>query len=498
MSKKSKDNRPEARLPKGFRDIGADEARALERMLATIREVYDLYGFEPLATSAIEYTEALGKFLPDQDRPNAGVFSFLDEDEQWLSLRYDLTAPLARFVAQNYDQLPKPYRRYQTGTVWRNEKSGPGRFREFVQFDADTVGADSPAADAEFCMLAPDVMEKLGIPRGSYRMRVNNRKLIDGVLERAGIDPNAETSLARRLIVLRAIDKIDRLGRTGVEQLLGEGRKDESGDYTQGARLEPDQIGRILDYVTAPVGGRAETIAALRPLVAGSAAGEKGLEELAAMDGLLTAAGFDADRVVIDPGVVRGLEYYTGPVFEMELTFAAESEGGQMQRFGSVGGGGRYDGLVARFKGTTIPATGFSIGVSRLYQALSVLGRTGATARIGPAVVLILDQSRLGDYQQMAQELRAAGIRAEIYLGSSGMKAQMRYADKRGAPLVVIQGDDERQRGEVTIKDLIEGAKLAGEIHGREEWREGRPAQASVPRGDLVAAVASVLKRYAN
>ena len=498
MSKKPKDNRPEARLPKGFRDIGPAEARELERMLATIREVYDLYGFEPLVTPAIEHTDALGKFLPDQDRPNAGVFSFLDEDEQWLSLRYDLTAPLARYVAQSYDQLSKPYRRYQTGTVWRNEKPGPGRFREFVQFDADTVGADSPAADAEFCMLAPDVMERLGIPRGSYRMRVNNRKLIDGVLERSGIDPVAESSLGRRLIVLRAIDKFDRLGRSGVEQLLGDGRKDDSGDVTEGAKLEPAQIARLLDYVTAPVAGRAETLAALRPLVAGSATGEKGLEELLGVDALLTAAGFGADRVVVDPGVVRGLEYYTGPVFEMELTFAAAGEGGEMQRFGSVGGGGRYDGLVARFKGTTIPATGFSIGVSRLYQALSALGRTGTAAKIGPAVILILDQTRLGDYQQMAQELRAAGIRAEIYLGSSGMKAQMRYADKRGAPLVVIQGEDERQRGEVTIKDLIEGARLAGEIQGREEWREGRPAQFAVPRGELVTAVASVLKRYAG
>ncbi|MFO1169583.1 MAG: histidine--tRNA ligase [Hyphomicrobiaceae bacterium] len=497
MSKKDKVRRPEARLPKGFRDIGPEEARALERMLSTIREVYDVYGFEPLVTSAIEYTDALGKFLPDQDRPNAGVFSFQDEDEQWLSLRYDLTAPLARYVAQNYDQLPKPYRRYQTGTVWRNEKPGPGRYREFVQFDADTVGADSPAADTEFCMLAPDAMERLGIERGSYRMRVNNRKLIDGVLERAGIDPVAEDSLARRLIVLRAIDKIDRLGREGVEQLLGAGRKDESGDFTEGAKLAADQIARILDYVTAPVAGRKETLAALAPLVAGSATGEAGLAELAAMDAVLTAAGYEADRVVIDPGVVRGLEYYTGPVFEMELTFSATGEDGAVQRFGSVGGGGRYDGLVARFKGTTIPATGFSIGVSRLYQALEALGRASVSRALGPVVILILDQARLGDYQRMAQQLRAAGIRAEIYLGSSGMKAQMRYADKRGAPLVVIQGGDELAKGEVTIKDLIEGAKLAGEIQGREEWREGRPAQFTAPQSELVATVQSVLNRYA-
>src|SRR5690606_23357448 len=225
MQKAKKDQRPEARLPKGFQDTGPADARALARMLATIREVYETYGFEPLETSAIEYTDALGKFLPDQDRPNAGVFSFQDEDEQWLSLRYDLTAPLARYVAENYDRLPKPYRRYATGPVWRNEKPGPGRFRQFTQFDADTVGSESVAADAEMCMLAADTLEALGAPRGDYVIKFNNRKVLDGIMEVAGLA--GEEDAGRRLTVLRAIDKYDRLGLAGVEQLLGAGRLDE-------------------------------------------------------------------------------------------------------------------------------------------------------------------------------------------------------------------------------------------------------------------------------
>ena len=495
MSKKPIDQRPKARVPKGFRDTGAQECRAMERMLSTIRQVYETYGFEPLATPAIEFTDALGKFLPDQDRPNAGVFSFQDEDEQWMSLRYDLTAPLARYVAENYDALPKPYRRYQTGSVWRNEKPGPGRYREFTQFDADTVGTDNPAADAEMCMLAADTLEALGIPRGSYRMRVNNRKVLDGVMEVAGLDPRSDATASQRLTVLRAIDKLDKFGTEGVRRLLGEGRKDESGDFTKGAGLAPKAIDVILGYVNAKVGKRGETLERIGELVQRSVAGRAGLDELRQMDVILAAAGFAEDRVVMDPGVVRGLEYYTGPVFEAELTFEATNEDGQAVRFGSVGGGGRYDGLVARFKGTTIPATGFSLGVSRLTAALQTLGKAGAAGVGGPVVVLVLDKDRIGDMQRMANALRSAGISAEMYVGTSGMKAQMKYADKRGSPCVVIQGGDEKAKGEVTIKDLIEGARLAEGISDHAQWKEARPAQFSVPEARLVEAVRDVLAR---
>jgi histidyl-tRNA synthetase len=497
MQKQKKDQRPEARLPKGFQDTGPGDARALARMLATIREVYESYGFEPLETSAIEYTDALGKFLPDQDRPNAGVFSFQDEDEQWLSLRYDLTAPLARYVAENYDRLPKPYRRYATGPVWRNEKPGPGRFRQFTQFDADTVGSESVAADAEICMLAADTMERLGIARGDYVIKVNNRKVLDGVMEAIGLAGAEHAS--GRLTVLRAIDKLDRLGVAGVRALLGKGRKDESGDFTPGAGLDEAQIAKVVGYVSveAAASGR-ETVARLRTVLDETAIGREGLDELDEIASLAEASGYTADRIRIDPSVVRGLEYYTGPVFEAELTFKVTGDDGQPVRFGSVGGGGRYDDLVARFTGQRVPATGFSIGVSRLLSALQYLKKGESNAGTGPVVVLVMDRQDLPRYQRLAQRLRQAGIAAEMYLGTSGMKAQMKYADRRGAPCVIIQGGDEIAKGEVQIKDLIEGAKAAESIKDAKEWREGRPAQFSVSEDQLVSAVKGVLARHSG
>jgi histidyl-tRNA synthetase len=493
MSRKQKSFRPKARLPKGLADTGAGEIRGLAAMLERIRAVYESYGFEPLETPAIEYTDALGKFLPDQDRPNEGVFSFQDEDEQWLSLRYDLTAPLARYVAENFNELPKPFRRYQTGPVWRNEKPGPGRFRQFTQFDADTVGAASVAADAEMCMLAADTLEALGIERGDYVIRVSNRKVLDGMLETIGL--GGEENAGRRLTVLRAVDKLDRLGVGGVRELLGKGRKDESGDFTYGARLDESAINTIISFVLENQlqqgDSEIDEIEASRQ----SDISHEGFMELHEIAKLSKAAGY-ADRIVVDPSVVRGLEYYTGPVFEAELTFETEDEKGRPVRFGSVGGGGRYDDLVARFTGQKIPATGFSIGVSRLYAALRLLGRTDEAQAPGPVVVTVFDKNRLGDYQRMVKQLRDAGIRAELYLGGGKMGQQFKYADQRGAPCVVIQGPDEKERGEVQIKDLIEGAKAAETIESNVEWRERRPAQFAVREDDLVAEVRKVLARH--
>src|SRR6202790_3102726 len=251
--KPKKPQKLRARLPRGLADRGPAEIAATRRMTETIREVFERYGFEPVETPAMEFTDALGKFLPDQDRPNEGVFSFQDDDEQWISLRYDLTAPLARYVAENFDSLPKPYRSYREGYVYRNEKPGPGRFRQFMQFDADTVGSSSPAADAEMCMLAADTMEALGIPRGSYVVKVNNRKVLDGVMESIGL--GGEGNAGRRLTVLRAIDKLDRLGIEGVKQLLREGRKDESGDFTRGAGLTDEQAARVINRISSDVAG---------------------------------------------------------------------------------------------------------------------------------------------------------------------------------------------------------------------------------------------------
>jgi histidyl-tRNA synthetase len=526
MAKPNKSTGPQARLPKGFLDTPAEDIRATHRMLGTIREVYERYGFEPLETPAIEYTDALGKFLPDQDRPNEGVFSFQDEDEQWLSLRYDLTAPLARYVAENFDRLPKPFRRYAVGPVWRNEKPGPGRFRQFTQFDADTVGTDNIAADAEICMLAADALEALGVRRGDYVIKVSNRKVLDGVMESIGLV--GDSSAGRRLTVLRAIDKLDRLGVEGVRLLLGAGRRDESGDFTKGAELTKEQIATLEklyghqtsrsqdffltrkaedaassdDATLSGPDGRNYVIADPRfldtyskvfhdsPLV------QSGINELRGISDIVRAAGYGTQRVKIDVSVVRGLEYYTGPVFEAELTFQVKNEDGQTVRFGSVGGGGRYDGLVERFLGTKVPATGFSIGVSRLAAALAALNKDKPAVSDGPVVVLVMEKDRIARYQRMVQGLRAAGIRAEMYLGTAGMKAQMKYADKRGAPCVVIQGGDERAKGEVQIKDLIEGARAAATIKDSKEWREARPAQFSVKEGELVAKVREVLARH--
>src|ERR1700677_2612987 len=247
-SRSPKAIRPKARLPRGFRDRGAAEIAAERRVIETIRGVYEAYGFQPLETPAFEYTDALGKFLPDVDRPNEGVFSLKDDDEQWLSLRYDLTAPLARHVAANFQNLAKPYRRYQVGPVWRNEKPGPGRYPEFLQFDADTVGSASPSADAELLMMLSDTLEALGLKRGDYIVKLNSRKLLDAVMNDAGIDPS------RRGTVLRAMDKFDRLGEKGVRLLLGEGRKDESGDFTKGAGLSDDQIYQLLGFLKTAFG----------------------------------------------------------------------------------------------------------------------------------------------------------------------------------------------------------------------------------------------------
>ena len=507
-----KSEKMKARLPRGFVDRSTEDIRAVEKMTAKIRAVYELYGFEPVDQPMIEYTDALGKFLPDQDRPNEGVFSFQDDDEQWLSLRYDLTAPMARFVAENYEKLPKPYRSYRQGWVFRNEKPGPGRFRQFMQFDADTVGTPGVAADAEMAMMMADVMEALGIARGDYVIRVNNRKVLDGVLEAIGL--GGEENAGRRLIVLRAIDKLDKFGVEGVRLLLGPGRwdggKEGEGDFTKGAGLDDRQAATVVSFfvVTAPAEatanarapgdpttGNARIVQYLGTLGIDNAPFREGVAELDQIRAIVSGAGYGEDRIRIDPSVVRGLEYYTGPVYEAELLAEIPNDEGQIVRFGSVGGGGRYDGLVSRFRGEPVPATGFSIGVSRLTAALKNLGKLDTSDVIGPVVVLAMDKDTdsLGRYQRMVADLRRAGVRAEMYLGGAGMKAQMKYADRRGSPCVVIQGGDERAKGVVQVKDLVEGARLAEKITDNTAWREGRPAQVEVAESALVETVQGII-----
>ncbi len=492
MAKPKKPPRPKAATPKGFRDYFGAEVTHRTEMLGKIAAVYHRYGFDALESSAVETVEALGKFLPDVDRPNEGVFAWQEDEGDWLALRYDLTAPLARVYAQHQNDLPKPYRRYAMGPVWRNEKPGPGRFRQFYQCDADTVGAPSVAADAEICAMLADCLEEVGIERGDYIVRVNNRKVLNGVLEVAGL--SGDDKEAERGIVLRAIDKLDRLGPEGVRALLGEGRKDESGDFTKGAGLNDSQAEVVMGFMEAKRDTGAQTAGRLRELVEGSQIGAQGVDELELISSLLTAGGYGPERVEIDPSVVRGLGYYTGPVYEAELTFEIQDEKGRTRNFGSVAGGGRYDDLVKRFTGQEVPATGVSIGVDRLLAALSAKGRLSSEAQ-GPVVVTVMDRDRMADYQAMVAELRTAGIRAEVYLGNpKNFGNQLKYADKRGSPVAIIEGGDEHERGVVQIKDLILGAKIA-EGASHDEWAE-RPQQYEVARGDMVAKVREILDLY--
>ncbi|NHQ74742.1 histidine--tRNA ligase [Roseovarius gahaiensis] len=491
MAKQKKQPRPKAETPKGFRDYFGAEVTERAEMLQKIAQVYHLYGFEALESSAVETVEALGKFLPDVDRPNEGVFAWQEDTEgdkpgDWLALRYDLTAPLARVYAQHRNDLPTPYRRYAMGPVWRNEKPGPGRYRQFYQCDADTVGAPSVAADAEICAMLADTLEQVGIPRGDYIVRVNNRKVLNGVLEVMGLDEGAA-----RDAVLRTIDKFDKVGESGVRELLGKGRLDASGAYIDGVGLSDEQAGPVLAFLTSKSDSAAQTLENLRAAVGDSVVGLEGVQELETISNLLAAQGYGPDRIVIDPSVVRGLGYYTGPVFEAELTFEIFDEKGRKRQFGSVAGGGRYDDLVKRFTGQAVPATGVSIGVDRLLAALREKGRIGGTVP-GPVVVTVMDRDRMAEYQDMVGELRRAGIRAEVYLGNpKNFGNQMKYADRRGSPVAVIAGSDEFDRGVVQIKDLILGAKIA-ENATLEEWKE-RPSQFEVPRAQLVEKLRDML-----
>lgn len=494
MAKVKKQPRPKAETPKGFRDYFGADVRERAMMLDRITSVYHRYGFDPLESSAVETVEALGKFLPDVDRPNEGVFAW-QEEADWLALRYDLTAPLARVYAQFRNDLPTPYRRYATGPVWRNEKPGPGRFRQFYQCDADTVGSANVAADAEICAMLSDIFETVGIKRGDYVVRVNNRKVLNGVMEIAGIlDPNNPDAFAsERGIVLRAIDKLDRLGLSGVRALLGEGRKDDSGDFTKGAGLSPEQADVVIGFMEAKRDSGDATLARLEELVGASETGRQGVGELSGIESLLAAQGYGPDRIEIDPSVVRGLGYYTGPVYEAELTFEISDEKGRPRQFGSVAGGGRYDDLVKRFTGQEVPATGISIGVDRLLAALRATGRAGGEEQ-GPVVVTVMDRDRMGDYQAMVAELRNAGIRAEVYLGNpKNFGNQLKYADKRNAPVAIIEGADEKAKGVVQIKDLDLGARLAKDA-SHEEWK-AQPAQFETARNEIVSAVRKILDR---
>ncbi len=489
MAKDKKQNRPKAITPKGFRDYFGSEVTERNQMLQRIAEIYQSYGFEALESSAVETVEALGKFLPDVDQPNEGVFAWQEDNQDWLALRYDLTAPLARVYAQYRNELPTPYRRYSMGPVWRNEKPGPGRFRQFYQCDADTVGSANIAADSEICMLLSDTLQNVGIPEGDYIIKANNRKVLNGVLESVNIQETPKKDA-----ILRTVDKFDKVGESGIRQLLGKGRLDASGAYIDGVGLSDSEADIVLEFLTSKGADIETTLKNLKNLIGSSKIGLEGVNELETMAELFEAGGYGSNKISIDPSVVRGLGYYTGPVYEAELTFEIFDEKGKERQFGSVSGGGRYDDLVKRFTGQTVPATGVSIGVDRLLAALKEKGRIQASG-LGPVVVTVMDRDRISDYQEIVTELRNAGIRAEVYLGNpKNFGNQLKYADNRGAPAAVIEGTEERDIGMIQIKDLILGKKLSEEAT-LEEWKD-RPSQFTVRREELVQKIREILSAY--
>jgi histidyl-tRNA synthetase len=393
---------------------------------------------------------------------------------------------LARYYAQFRNELPSPFRRYAMGPVWRNEKPGPGRFRQFYQCDADTVGSANVAADAEICSLLAVTLETVGIPRGDYLVRVNNRKILNGVLETAGLIEGED-----RDAVLRTIDKFDKIGAAGVQELLGKGRLDASGAYIDGVGLSADQAAPVVAFLTSKGADGGATLRNLREAIGASASGLEGIAELETMADLFTASGYGPEQIEIDPSVVRGLGYYTGPVFEAELTFEILDEKGRKRQFGSVSGGGRYDDLVKRFTGQSVPATGVSIGVDRLLAALRAKGRLSSAGQ-GPIVVTVMDRDKMSAYQALAAELRGAGLRAEVYLGNpKNFGNQLKYADQRDAPIAIIEGQDERERGVVQVKDLVLGAQIAKNAT-LDEWKD-RPSQYEVARGDMLAKIREIL-----
>ncbi len=489
MSEK-KPRRTVARVPRGFRDLPPEDVATRRRMIDTVCRVYERYGFTPLETPAVEYLDCLGKFLPEADQPDGGVFAWRYDDDEWVALRYDLTAPLSRYVAENFQELGTPFRRYQVGQVWRQEKPGPGRFREFTQLDIDVVGAGSMLADAEVACVIAEAMEALGIPRGSYEVRMNDRKVLNGLLEKIGCTPE------RTVKVLRSLDKIDRVGAEGVRDLLGPGRVDPSGDKMEGAGLDPAQIDTLLAFLGAP-DDRQGYLRAVRELVTGTKEGDAGAAEMTELDAILTERGVGDDRVRFSASIVRGLAYYTGPVLEVVLTFPVEGEGGETQPFGSVAGGGRYDGLVGRFLGQQVPSTGASIGVDRLLAALKALKKLPSRPGRCPVLVTTIEAQHRAEYQRMAAELRGAGLDVELYVGSGGVAKQFKYADRRGFTVAVVAGGNELGKGEVSVKDLRQGQEQSAELGAdRAEWLKTLPGQVTVPREKLVDTVKEFLARY--
>ena len=463
-------------LPNGFADRQEEELLIRDLLISNIKKIMSKYGFQYLETPSFEYTDSIGKFLPDKDRPSEGVFSFEDE-KKWLSLRYDLTAPLARYAAKNFDSLPRPFKRFQLGTVWRNEKPGPGRFREFLQFDADYIGTNNLFSDAELCFLISEILNSCGLEKSEFIIKISNRKLSKGLLEKLNI-----TDEQKQSITLRAIDKLDRVGVEGVQYLLGKGRKDKSGDFTKGAELEESQIKEIIKFLNIK-NLSDKNFERIKEIATDNKSMNDGIKELELMEKYFSL--FNFTNYIFDPTVVRGLEYYTGPIFEANLTFGVKNNKGQEIEFGSVGGGGRYDDLVKRFNNQDCPSTGISVGLDRLIYAILQKNKIKAEKK-NPVLICVFDEKYMDFYIKILNVLRSKNISAEIYSGSSNIKSQFKYADRRGCDFVILCGDDEVSKNVVTIKNLNVGKQMSENIKDRSEWKQSSEAQKTVAFDQLL------------
>ncbi|HSS49469.1 MAG TPA: histidine--tRNA ligase [Thermoanaerobaculia bacterium] len=466
----------EPRLSRGLRDLLPADVLARQWMIDTIRGVYELYGFVPLVTPAIEYLDVLTGSAAGSEAQQS-IFTVQNPEKEQLGLRFDLTVPLARVIAQ-YRDLPRPFRRYQVSPVWRADKPGPGRFREFTQFDLDSVGVESEIADTEIIAGMCDTLTALKV--GPYRVKFSSRGILNTLLAYAGIPAEKGTD------VFRVLDKLDKVGPEKVRLELTTGYKDASGDLIPGVNVSSESVDKIERFLEIRSDDRREVVSQLRELFAGVEGAEAEVGIVEKISNHLYALGYEDDRVSLDLSIARGLAYYTGPVFEANLLDAPE--------FGSVFGGGRYDDLVMRFLGEKVPATGASMGVDRLLAALIHLKRAGRQKSTAKVLVAFMDAALSEDYIAMTWELRRAGIPAELYLGNArGPGKQLKYADQWGIPIALLYGSNEKEKGIVTLKDMDAGRQRAEALANRQEWLEERPGQREVPRAGLVAAVRDML-----
>jgi histidyl-tRNA synthetase len=466
----------EPRLSRGLRDLLPDQMLARQWMIDTIRGVYELYGFVPLGTPAVEFLDVLLGSSAGTEAQQS-IFTVSNPEEEELGLRFDLTVPLARVIAQ-YRELPRPFRRYQVSPVWRADKPGPGRFREFTQFDLDSVGVESEVADTEIIAGMCDTLSALKV--GPYLVRFSSRGILNTLLAYAGIPAE------RGVDVFRVLDKLDKVGKEKVRLEMTVGYVDASGDPIRGLGLASEQVDKIERFLEIRSDDRREVVAQLRELFAGVEGADREVGLVDRISNHLYSLGYGEDRVSLDLSIARGLAYYTGPVFEAMLLDAPQ--------FGSVFGGGRYDGLVLRFLGERVPATGASIGVDRLLAALIHLGRAGQQKSTAKVLITNMDAALQPDYVAMTWELRRAGIPTELYLGTAkGPGKQLKYADQWGVPIAILYGSNEKEKGIVTVKDMEIGRKRAEALANRQEWLEERPGQREVPRGELVSVIREML-----